>query len=149
MQIAFRWAGIPQSPPLLYVYFFLSELSVRRIAASELTITRVLPSCENSVGRAWREGKHYRRLRNFPRHRARGTSCRGDRVREQGRGMKRTRGDGRTVCSRARYRHRYRRRIERPFPSFFFPQSFFSSLCLPGPSAGKPRRLYRRWRPGW
>lgn len=31
----------------------------------------VLPSCENSVDGARQEGKHYRRVRNFPRHRAR------------------------------------------------------------------------------
>lgn len=77
----------------MFTFFFRGlSLSVRRVAASELTITRVLPACENSVGRARQEGKHYRRLRNFPRHRARGTSCRGDKgERTQGRGMKRER----------------------------------------------------------
>jgi len=33
---------------------------------------RYYPPCENSAGRARQQGKHYRRLRNFPRHRARG-----------------------------------------------------------------------------
>lgn len=54
---------------LLYIFLARRPPTGR---ASEPAITRVLPPCENSAGRARQEGKHYRRVRNFPRHRARG-----------------------------------------------------------------------------
>jgi len=160
MQIAFRRAGIPQSSALLYVYFFLSGLSVRRVVASELAITRVLPFCENSVGRVRQERKHYRRLRNFPRHRARGTSCRGDKVREH-RGERwrvhrgeRWREHGEMEERRDTLSHAIsppvRSRQGRTRRRSSSPSSLYLSFLFDVPARSLDfHRLYRRWRLGW